>query len=446
LFQGMKVIKETTNAERLRKYCRSFLIVSRKLAWKNKRHIERARNPFVLVVLCLALGVTTRVTQAQIVPITIVSVGDSYASGEGAPDLPGAGVPLPRWRGDNRDMSAVKCHRSNNAAPALAAKLIASIRPASFFHFACSGAVITPDLTGPGGQLATAARIVGGPIDVLIISIGGNDVGFAAVVGSCLVLPCELFGPAAFPTPVFALSPKLRTLVAAVAAMPVPVRHVFLTEYPDPSTTPYPGPAHRCGSLFPPTTPNIPASGFDKLDSTEADIAAATVIIPLNVTLMATVGSAPAITPGGPTWHFVTGISAAFDTHGYCMGWPNPPPHMWITGRMVNTFTDSELIQGDERGTMHPNASGQSAAATAISTAILASVPIATTPGTPTLPGMPTSPGTPTPLGTSAPPIPPCKLQVTIGCPGYCNHHPTDLRCLRNSDECLNRHLPGCRE
>jgi hypothetical protein len=44
------------------------------------------------------------------------------------------------------------------------------------------------------------------------------------------------------------------------------------------------------------------------------------------------------------------------------------------------------------------------------------------------------------------PPAIPCKLQDTIGCPGYCNHHPTDLRCLRNSDECLNRHLPGCRE
>src|SRR5262249_4235681 len=127
---------------------------------------------------------------AQIVPITIVSVGDSYASGEGAPDLAGPVVSGPRWRGDNRDSHALLCHRSNNAAPVLAAKLISSIRPASFFHLACSGSTIAM-LTGPvnpavpgSGQLANAARLTGGPIDALIISIGGNDVGFAAVVGS----------------------------------------------------------------------------------------------------------------------------------------------------------------------------------------------------------------------------------------------------------------------
>jgi len=318
--------------------------------------------------------------QAQIVPITIVSVGDSYASGEGAPDLPGPGAPLPRWRGDNRDGMAVKCHRSNNAAPVLAAKLISSIRPASFIHLACSGAVIT-DLTTPlTGQLAIAAGLVKGPIDALVISIGGNDVDFAAVVESCLALPCPLFGPAAFPGPVLALPPRLRALVATVGALPGPVRHVFVTEYPDPSTTPYLGPAHRCGSPFPPGTPNIPGSGFDGLDSSKADTAAATLITPLNSTLAQAVSTAPAVTPGGPVWHFVTGISAAFDTHGYCMGLPNPLPQMLVTGRMINTFADSELIQGDERGTMHPNTSGDAAASAAIATTILATVPVVTMP------------------------------------------------------------------
>jgi hypothetical protein len=320
---------------------------------------------------------------------------------------------------------AVPCHRSNNPAPANAARLIASNRPASFFHFASSGAVIT-DVTG--SQLASAAKVVGGPIDALIISVGGNDVDFAAVVGSCLALPCVLFGPAAFPGPVSALTPKLRALVAAVAAMPIPVRHVFLTEYPDPSTTPYLGPAHRCGSPFPPGTPNIPGSGFDGLDFTKAETAAATVILPLNSALALTVATASTPATGGPIWHFVTGISSAFDTHGYCMGLPNPAPQMWVTGRMINTFTDSEIIQGDERGTMHPNASGQGAASAVIATTILASVPIATRPGTP------------------APPSTPCKANDTIACPGYCERHITDPRCHKASDECLNRHLPGCQK
>ena len=360
----------------------SLAIVSQHLTWKNKGQFGRTPNWFVPVALCFVLGITAGVTPAQIVPITIVSVGDSYASGEGAPDLAGTGVPLPRWRGDNRDGAAVTCHRSNNAAPAMAARLIASIRPATFFHFACSGAVIS-DVTG--GQLATAARIVGGPIDALIISVGGNDVNFAEVVGSCLALPCELFGPAAFPGPVFALT-------------------------------------------FPPGTPNIPGSGFDGLDFTKAETAAATVIQPLNATLAITVATAAAVSPGGPVWHFVTGISSAFDTHGYCMGLPNPAPQMWVTGRMVNTFADSEIIQGDERGTMHPNASGQGAASAAIATAIMASVPIVTAPS------------------TAPPPPTPCKTKDVISCAGFCDRHPSDVRCRKTSDECLNRHLPGCKD
>jgi len=181
---------------------------------------SRAQRSTALLALLLVLRAGG--IDAQVVPITIVSVGDSYASGEGAPDLAGPSVPLPRWRGDNRDLAAVRCHRSNNAAPVQAARLVASIRPVSFWHFACSGSRIT-DLTAPGsGQLATAASHVAAPIDALIISIGGNDVDFAGVVGGCLALPCQIYLPDAFPGAVTALAPSLSSLVIAVAKMPVP--------------------------------------------------------------------------------------------------------------------------------------------------------------------------------------------------------------------------------
>jgi hypothetical protein len=31
-------------------------------------------------------------------------------------------------------------------------------------------------------------------------------------------------------------------------------------------------------------------------------------------------------------------------------------------------------------------------------------------------------------------------------CPGNCTRHPTNPRCDGRSDECLNQHLPGCRD
>lgn len=250
------------------------------------------------------------------------------------------------------------------------------MRPVKLFrHFACSGAHIA-DLTGGSGQLALAASSVGvgGTIDALTISIGGNDINFAAVVGGCVLpLPCEISTPASFPDGVFALKPGLSGLVAAVRALPVTVKHVFLTEYPDPSTTPY-GPANRCGSPAPPGTFNIPGSGFENIDFVKAEVAADTVVTPLNATLLATAASAN--TPGGPIWRYVSGISQAFAGHGYCMGLPNPLPHMWIMNRMINTVTDSYLNQQDIMGTMHPNAAGDDAAAIVIAAAILANVPM----------------------------------------------------------------------
>jgi lysophospholipase L1-like esterase len=336
--------------------------------------------------LLAGLAFGPKVADAQTMPITIVSVGDSYASGQGAANT--AATIL--WDGDNRDGAAVGCWRSTLAAPALAARTVGSQRPvANFIHVACSGATIAA-LTGSGGQLATAARIAGGPIDALIISIGGNDVGFATLVGSCLALPCYPAIPIAVPASIPALTSGLGSLAAAVSALPVPVRHVFVTEYPEPSTTPFLPPHHRCGGPF---TPNIPGHGFDLLDFAKAELASLTVIAPLNGTLAAAVTSANASRPpGGPVWHYVAGISAAFHGSGYCMGIPNPAFHMWFPNRMVNTIGDSFTTQRDAFGAMHPNAAGQAAAGAVIAAAIAGNLPIVRAGGGPSEPAVKSCP------------------------------------------------------
>ncbi len=115
-----------------------------------------------------------------------VALGDSYSSGEGNPtfdlptDTPGA------------DM----CHRSSAAWPRLL-----GVRPE--YHLACSGATVfslyesqqtlAPDnqsqlsrLQAVENQLHTTGTHVGR----VTLTIGGNDIGFAAIIGDCFFREC----------------------------------------------------------------------------------------------------------------------------------------------------------------------------------------------------------------------------------------------------------------
>jgi PKD domain/GDSL-like Lipase/Acylhydrolase len=132
----------------------------------------------------------------------VVSIGDSFASGEGNPDVPGVcGLfgchPQPRWQ--NRD-----CHRSAWAGPSRAAIHLENHfrhSAVTFVHLACSGATTMNGLLrGYKGaewdghrvisQVRSIRRLVtrnGRKIDALLISIGGNDVGFDQIVQQCVL-------------------------------------------------------------------------------------------------------------------------------------------------------------------------------------------------------------------------------------------------------------------
>lgn len=145
--------------------------------------------------------------------ILIVAVGDSYGSGEGSVDRPyaydsfgfiSAGL---RWAdseqnaqlwGDNQFHS--RCHRSAWAGAAQAALTLEQSDPhtsVTFVFMACSGATIEKALIGdeyPGieppsdnsrlkSQIDQVVDIVGDRrIDGLIMSAGGNDIGFSNIV------------------------------------------------------------------------------------------------------------------------------------------------------------------------------------------------------------------------------------------------------------------------
>jgi lysophospholipase L1-like esterase len=91
------------------------------------------------------------------------ALGDSYASGEGlAPFEAGGGA----------------CNRSPAAYP----RLVAAAEGATVAFVACTGATV-PDLDGQIGAAVTAAT------DLVTVTIGGNDAGFASVVRECLIGP-----------------------------------------------------------------------------------------------------------------------------------------------------------------------------------------------------------------------------------------------------------------
>ncbi len=91
-----------------------------------------------------------------------VALGDSYSSGVGA---------------GNYDAASGNCKRSTRAYPALGA---AAHSPQSFSFAACSGA-------RTGDLLANQLAPLNSGTDLVSVTIGGNDAGFADVMTTCVL-------------------------------------------------------------------------------------------------------------------------------------------------------------------------------------------------------------------------------------------------------------------
>jgi hypothetical protein len=127
-------------------------------------------------------------------PFTYVALGDSYSSGEGNPPFDD-GTDVFKSTG-KRDRRLNGCHRSAVAWPR-------QLGATSDTHLACSGATI-PDLYSAQEGLApdnvdqiSRLRTVelslaksGDHVDLVTLTIGGNDVGFGAIIGDCWVREC----------------------------------------------------------------------------------------------------------------------------------------------------------------------------------------------------------------------------------------------------------------
>jgi uncharacterized protein YjbI with pentapeptide repeats/lysophospholipase L1-like esterase len=116
------------------------------------------------------------VTAPYAQPRTYAALGDSYSSGEGNPPFQ-----------DGTDVAGDYCHRSDEAYPAL---LNSTLGFSQFWFYACSGAT-TENVTDVPKYLAEPAQI-GRPgvasANLITLTIGGNDAGFAPTVRACILL------------------------------------------------------------------------------------------------------------------------------------------------------------------------------------------------------------------------------------------------------------------
>lgn len=340
----------------------------------------------IMLTIYTADGPSASITKSVTVKDwLIVSMGDSYASGEGAPDkIASLLTPQATWQN-------ATYHRSAFAAPAVAAQQLEASDPKSsvtFVHLARSGARIVhedPQNTdlSIADQIAEAATLLGTrEIDALLLSIGGNDAGFGRIVRTCMAIePCdeelftvaegglseqicsqvetildfipnigeecrqgaseseeeirdftenytknaaELFGELTAPIP-----DRYDQLATDLNALNIRENGIYITEYADLTR-------QDSGVLCPQTNQanNLPGFSAAEYEWVDQDV----------MPLMNGLVQSAAMRNG---WHYIGGIASGFATHGYCAD------DNWIV-----RLNESIATQFDLFGTLHPNKAG----------------------------------------------------------------------------------------
>jgi hypothetical protein len=298
----------------------------------------------------------------RIEDLLIVSIGDSLAAGEGNPHPPElfetpdeedrSPTPRPNWKD-------TPCHRSANSYSAQAALEMERSDPhtsVTFLHFACTGATIEQGLIGsyaPQGTQIPAqtwqvtkaiCRIETSPtepvcldasreVDILMIGVGINDIGFSGLIAQCLVINgmtgCHQdLGVNTRLNSDLSRLPDLYTRLANDISKRFRVSDVLITEYPDPTHDEQGNYCDTFGGLF------------STITREEAKWAYEQVLTRLN----REVQNAAAI----HGWTYVGGVVPQFITHGYCAE----------SSRWFRTVEDSIAIQRDRKGALHPNTDG----------------------------------------------------------------------------------------
>ncbi len=275
--------------------------------------------------------------------LTIVNLGDSLASGEGAPYVGGG----PRWDND-------LCHRSGNSGQARAVRTIKGENPGiaiAFKNVACSGAelgegvmqsqrksrwILQPDVlqvpVQPQLQAVTAwlAENRYGEMNIAMLSGGINDIRFGSYVENYLIKPFvfEAGSDAAdyLESTIESDIPSLYRSLYDVLERDFVYDRILVSEYPDP--------LRGRNGAFCDEPPLNPRAEYRAINDS--------FLYPLNTTIRSTID-------GFQKWKFVSGAMAASRGHGLCN---RSEPYF------NNGLVESFATQGDPFGIVHPTRTG----------------------------------------------------------------------------------------
>jgi hypothetical protein len=313
--------------------------------------VNLAQGPYTVKLTATGLlgsnGPQSATSDIQVKDVLIVSIGDSYASGEGNPVVPR--VISPQWAyspDPAMNVEHANAHRSTIAGPAQFALQLQQANPheaVTFVSVANSGASIPVGLLGPmpsigdssyrlPAEITELEQIIGSRhIDVLTISVGADDIGFATLAED--LIENTYFGSPSRAAILSQFDAGLRQLPGLFAELAAAIRaldpgRVLVTDYPDLTRNQHGKVARFLGPA------DLPL-----VSKRDALLASQKIIPPLDAAI------ADAAT--AYRWTLVKGINADFRTHGYPSTWP------WI-----RTLGESLEMQGNVDGTFHPNAAG----------------------------------------------------------------------------------------
>ena len=315
---------------------------------RNVREINSGQRAFYKVIKQRGTTVVQSPVVEFLMPdkLTIANLGDSYASGEGAPYNVGA-----KWDDE-------LCHRNDNSGQARAVKSIKDEMKGTAIHFknvACSGGQIAEGIllsqlkqrwilddethqVPVKPQLQAVAEWLNqngyDELNIVMVSGGGNDVDFAAYVTTYFIWPNSLSNDddaaVSLRTRIAQDIPQLYRSLRQAFDDNFTYDKVLVSEYPDPLRG---ADGQYCHQPF----SNSPRSEFAAFDSSFLRM--------LNSTIGDTIGRFP-------KFQHVTGTGARTRGHGLCNG---SDPHF------NNGLAESIAMQGDPYGIVHPTRTGHAA-------------------------------------------------------------------------------------
>ncbi|WP_435020260.1 SGNH/GDSL hydrolase family protein [Tundrisphaera sp. TA3] len=285
--------------------------------------------------------------------VLIVSIGDSYASGEGNPVSNGVYfVKSAQWAyspDPAMKLQNAKGHRSTLSAPAQFALALEQSDPhqsVTFVSVANSGARIDKGLLGSmlsnvdadytlPGQIDQVRQLIGSrSIDALTVSIGGNDIGFSTRLKE--LASNSLLGNMSQGEIRNSVNADLADLPQKYAALDRAIDglnpgKVLITEYPDIT-------GNQKGQYAP-----IRLMGVSAISKENVEFADRAMLQPLNRSIETAAAA-----------HGWTAVDYGdeFRTHGYAS-----------TDSWVRSFGESLRYESSSIGAFHPNFKGQQAIA-----------------------------------------------------------------------------------